>query len=156
MNVYRTEISKLLIPALFASVLGGTAMLAYGAAEYGTATEAKAMLDRAVTAVKANKSEALAAFTRGQEGFKDRDLYVFCGGPDGMFTAHPTLMGKSMKDIKDKAGKALGAEIYGLAKKDEFATVSYLWPRPGTTEPTRKTTYVTKIDDQVCGVGYYN
>jgi len=26
-------------------------------------------------------------FSKGEGGFKDRDLYPFCGGPDGMFTA---------------------------------------------------------------------
>jgi len=156
MSVYCTKPTKSLIPVLFASVLGGAVMLAYAGNEYGSATEAKAMLEKAVSAVKANKSEALAEFNRGEEGFKDRDLYVFCGGPDGMFTAHPTLMGKSMKSLKDKAGKALGAEMYEMAKKGEFLTVSYMWPRPGTTEPTKKTSYITKVDDQICGVGYYN
>ena len=44
------------------------------AAEYGTAAEAKAMLEKVVAAVKADKSKALEAFTKGESGFKDRDL----------------------------------------------------------------------------------
>ena len=122
---------------------------------FGSSAEAKAMLEKAVAAIKANKADALAKFTKGEGGFKDRDLYPFCGGPDGNFTAHPSLVGKSLKDLKDKAGKALGQEIYATAKDGAIGEVSYMWPRPGTTEPVQKVSYVTKVSDQVCAVGYY-
>ena len=125
------------------------------AADFGTSAEAKAMLERAVTALKANQAKALAEFTKGEGGFKDRDLYPFCGGPDGNFTAHPSLVGKSLKDLKDKAGKPLGQEIYAAAKPGTISDVSYMWPRPGTTEPVQKVSFVTKVGDQVCAVGYY-
>ena len=126
------------------------------AESFGTAAEAKAMLEKAVVAVKANKADALAKFTKGEGGFKDRDLYPFCGGPDGNFTAHPSLVGKSLKELKDKAGKALGEEIYAKAKEGAIGEVSYMWLRPGTTEPlVQKVSYFTKVGDQVCAVGYY-
>jgi signal transduction histidine kinase len=125
------------------------------AGEYGSASEAKAMLDKAVAALKADKAGALAKFTKGEGGFKDRDLYPFCGGPDGTFTAHPTLVGKSLKDLKDKAGKPLGEEIYKTAQDGKVGEVSYMWPRPGSTDPVQKVSYVTKVGDQVCAVGYY-
>ena len=128
---------------------------AYAAGEFGTAAEAKAMLEKAITAVKANKTDALAKFAKGDGGFKDRDLYPFCGGPDGNFTAHPTLTGKSMKELKDKAGTPLGEDIYKAASEGKVSEVSYMWPRPGSTEPVQKVSYVTKIGDQVCAVGYY-
>jgi hypothetical protein len=48
------------------------------AAHYGTPEEAKAMLDRAIAAVKADKTKALDLFNKGEGGFKNRDLYVFC------------------------------------------------------------------------------
>ena len=138
---------------LAAAILGVTSLAA--AAEFGTAPEARAMLDKAAAALKADKAAALAKFTKGEGGFKDRDLYPFCGGPDGMFTAHPTLVGKSLKDLKDKAGKPLGEEIYKVAAEGKVGEVSYMWPRPGTTEPVQKVSYVTKVGDQVCAVGYY-
>ena len=37
-----------------------------------------------------------------------------------------------------------------------FAEVTYSWPRLLSNVPMRKTSYVTRIDDHVCGVGYYN
>ena len=145
--------SRLFVKAAVA-VLAGFAFVAV-AGEFGTAAEAKAMLDKAVAALKADKAGALAKFTKGEGGFKDRDLYPFCGGPDGNFTAHPTLVGKSLKDLKDKTGKPLGEEIYKTAKEGKVSEVSYMWPRPGTTDPVAKVSYVTKVGDQVCAVGYY-
>ena len=139
--------------AVAALALGAAAVV--HAAEFGTAAEAKAMLEKAVAALKANQANALSMFTKGDGGFKDRDLYPFCGGPDGMFTAHPSLVGKSLKDLKDKAGKPLGEEIYKAAQPGKISEVSYMWPRPGTTEPVQKVSFVTKVGDQVCAVGYY-
>jgi len=136
-------------------VVAGIVSLVAAQAQYGTAAEAKAMLEKAVAALKANKAKALAEFTKGEGGFKDRDLYPFCGGPDGNFTAHPTLVGKSLKDLKDKAGKPLGAEMYKVAQEGKISEVSYMWPRPGQTEPVQKVSFVTKVGDQVCAVGYY-
>jgi hypothetical protein len=43
----------------------------------GTADEAKAMLMKAVAAVKADKAKTLDMFNKGEGGFLDRDLYVF-------------------------------------------------------------------------------
>ena len=142
------------------SILGALSVIAlatsaHAAGEFGTAAEARAMLDKAVAAVKANKADALAKFAKGDGGFKDRDLYPFCGGPDGNFTAHPTLTGKSMKELKDKTGASMGEEMYKAASEGKVSEVSYMWPRPGSTEPVQKVSYVTKIGDQVCAVGYY-
>jgi signal transduction histidine kinase len=137
--------------ALVVLALAGVAQ----AGEFGTAAEARAMLDKAVAALKADKAGALAQFTKGEGGFKDRDLYPFCGGPDGKFTAHPKLVGQSLKELKDKAGKALGAEMYQVAQEGKVAEVAYMWPRPGSSDPVAKVSYVTKVGDQVCAVGYY-
>ena len=125
------------------------------AADGGSAAEARAMLDKAVAAVKADKAKALDQFAKGEGGFKDRDLYPFCGGPDGNFTAHPSLNGKSMKELKDKTGEPLGAKLYGAATEGGVAEVSYMWPKPGGTDPVKKVSLVTKVGDQVCAVGYY-
>jgi signal transduction histidine kinase len=144
---------KQLLNGLFAGVLGA-ATVAF-AADYGTPAEAKAMLEKVVAAIKANKAEALAQISKGEAGFKDRDLYAFCGGPDGNFTAHPSMVGKSLKDVKDKNGKPLGEEIYKVATVGKISEVSYMWPRPGTDAPVEKVSFVTKVGDQVCAVGYY-
>ena len=57
--------------------------------QFGTAEEAKAMLERAVTAVKEDKAKALDMFNKSDGGFRDRDLYVYCANAsDGIVTAH--------------------------------------------------------------------
>src|SRR5262245_57183830 len=72
------------------------------AADFGTAEEAKAMLERAVAAVKEDKAKALNMFNKGEGGFKDRDLYVFCANAsNGIITAHPYGdRGKSLRAIE--------------------------------------------------------
>jgi signal transduction histidine kinase len=135
-------------------LLTGTAM---AAGDYGTPEEAQAMLEKAVAALKEDKSKALEMFNERSEGFGDRDLYVYCGGPDGNFTAHynEKLRGASLKDLKDKAGNALGEEIYSVAEPGKFAEVEYKWTRPGSEEVIDKVAYVTKEGDEICAVGYY-
>ena len=99
---------------------------AYSQGQYGTEAEAKAMLDKATAAVKSNKAGALESMQRGEGGAVDRDLYVFCANAsDGAFTVHPTLMGKNLRDVKDKNGKALGEEMLKVAKEGTYETVTY-------------------------------
>ena len=76
------------------------------AADFGTAEEAKAMLERAVAAVKEDKAKALDMFNNGEGGFKDRDLYVWCANAsDGIVTAQPYMnRGKQLRDLKGKQG----------------------------------------------------
>jgi signal transduction histidine kinase len=127
------------------------------AADSGTAPEAKAMLEKAVVAVKADKPKALSEFSAGEAGFKEKDLYVFCIGTDGKFAAHPNkaLQGQDAKSLKDSNGKLFAVEMLNVAKDGSFSEVDYTFPRPGTTQPVPKASYVTKVSDLVCGVGYY-
>src|SRR5262245_29960363 len=126
------------------------------AAPFGTAKEAKAMLQKAVAAVKEDKAKALEMLNKGQGGFKDRDLYVFCADASaGTLTAHPSLKGEQLQDIKGKKGFPVGQEIMKHATEGTIREVTYWWPRPGTEKPLEKTSYYTKVGDQVCGVGYY-
>lgn len=127
------------------------------AADMGTAAEAKAMLERAVGALKVDKAKALADFNAGAAGFKEKDLYVYCGGPDGNFSAHPTLMGKSLKALMDKGTppKPIGEELYKDAKEGKISEMTYTWA--SAADPTKtfeKEAYFTKVGDQICAVGY--
>jgi signal transduction histidine kinase len=129
----------------------------------GTADEAKAMLMKAVAAVKADKAKALDMFNKGEGGFLDRDLYVFCadlitnkqianGNPNAK-----ALIGTDLREAKDANGKAFGAEIVDRMKKPEGVTeVSYVFPKPGSDKtPVPKVSLVTRVGDLGCGVGYY-
>ena len=95
------------------------------AADYGTADEAKAMLEKAVVAVKEDKAKALAMFNKAEGGFRDRDLYVSCANAsDGVVTAHPYLKGEHLQDIKGKKGYPLGQEMMQNATEGTIKEVS--------------------------------
>ena len=50
----------------------------------------------------------------------------------------------------------MGEEMYAVAKDGEFSEVSYKWVQPGGgDEPADKVSFITKVGDQICGVGYY-
>ena len=120
------------------------------AAQYGTAEEAKAMLSRAIAAVKQNEANALEHFNKGDSGFKDRDLYVLCANAsDGIITAHPTRKGGQLKNFP------LGQQVMRTATAGKVSEVTYWWTRPGSVKPLEKHTFYTKVGDQICGVGYY-
>ena len=126
------------------------------ATQYGTPEEAKAMLEKAVAAVKENKAKALDMFNKGEGGFKDRDLYVYCANAsDGILTAHPTLKGKHLQEIVGKKGAPVGKTQMENATEGTIKETTYWWPRPGSDKPLEKTTFYTRAGDQICAVGYY-
>jgi hypothetical protein len=136
------------------------AMLAFAGSAFaqtsGTADEAKALLTKAVAALKADSKKAIEDFNNPAGGFRDRDLYVFCAAaPEYNFTAHPKLNGTPLAALVDKKGKKLGEELIKTAAEDKIGQVEYMFPRPGGTDPVEKVTFVTKAAGQVCGVGYY-
>jgi len=119
-------------------------------AEFGTAEEAKAMLNRVVTALKEDKKKALEDFNSGNGRFKDRDLYVLCANAsDGTITASPSSNGMNLNDFPP------GQNVMKTASESEVRETTYWWPRPGSIKPLRKHTFYTKVGDQICGVGYW-
>jgi hypothetical protein len=132
--------------------------------DHGTADEAKAMLDKVVAAVKADKTKALDMFNKGEGGFRDRDLYPFCFNiSDGKIVAvgNPNTMGLLGLDrgTLKGAAKGFGLDVYTAVQKPEgeITEVSYWFPRPGPdAKPvSKKVSFVTKVGDLGCGVGYY-
>ena len=143
----------------FALILLLNTIASVWAAEFGTAEEAKAMLERAVAAVKEDKAKALDMFNKGEGGFKDRDLYVYCANAsDGIITAQPYMnRGKQLRDIKGKHGAPFGETIMQNATEGTIKETTYWWPHYGTDKPVdlEKIAFYTKVGDQICAVGYY-
>ena len=83
----------------------------------GSAAEAKAMLEKAVAAVKEDKAKAIDMFNKGEGGFLDRDLYVFCDNlADGKVVALGNPNAKQLfdQDIRNAAypfgsGRSIGS-----------------------------------------------
>ena len=130
----------------------------------GTASEARTMLDKAVVAVKADKAKTLDTINKGEGGFLDRDLYVFCFKiGDGKAVANGSTnpaarntIGVDVRTLKDATGKVFGQDLYDAAKEGQIAEVSYMFPMPGADmTPVAKISLVTRVGDLGCGVGYY-
>ncbi|KLK92204.1 hypothetical protein AA309_15730 [Microvirga vignae] len=147
-----------MIGALALCAFAASAVVYAQTAQFGTAEEARALLDRAVASMKPDPANTIAQINKGEGGFKDRDLYVFCYADDKV-VAHgndPTRVGLPTKDLKDTTGKLYGEEMLRVAQEGKIAEVSYMFPRPGPdTTPVSKVALVTKVADHVCAVGYY-
>ena len=149
----------LMIGAVSALTLSAAAFAQQG----GTPEEARAMLDKAIAAVKADQVVAIAMFIKGEGGFLDRELYPFCFRiADGKTLASPKAVpaGTDVRTLKDSNGNGYGVAIYAAAQKPEGEITevpSYMFPKPGTLSPAfEKVSFVTKVGDLGCGVGYYN
>src|SRR5829696_1001254 len=148
----------LLIAALSAIVLALAPAALAQKAQFGSAAEARAMLERAVDALKVNETQAVESFNKGDDGFRDRDLYLFCFMmKDGSVVAHirPDQIGLDVKAVKDATGKPFGRELYNAANENQVTEVNYMFPRPGSVVPEEKVSFVTRVGNMGCGVGYY-
>jgi dienelactone hydrolase len=157
-------IRNLIIAATSAAVLA-LSPTAFPQQTGGTPDEAKAMLMKAVIAVKADKAKALEMFNKGEGGFLDRDLYVYCANlGDHKFVAigNPNTkfaLGTDVSATQDPTGKVYGVEVYAAMQKPagQITEVSYMTARPGIDKaPAAKVALVTRASlDLSCAVGYY-
>jgi hypothetical protein len=164
-NREKTMVRTFMIAVASAAALTLSATAFAQQPDHGTAAEAKAMLVKAVAAVHADKTKALDMFNKGEGGFLDRDLYVFCNDvSDGKIVAigNPNakqILGTDARNLKDSTGKAYGVELVAGEQKPEgeFTEVTYLFPRPGADKtPVPKVSLVTSAGPGLgCGVCYY-
>ena len=128
------------------------------AGERGTPAEAKAMLAKAVAHYKkVGRTQAVADFNAKKAPFFDRDLYVFCLAPDHTQIAnggYPSLVGRTADTVTDDAGKPMGKALWEAAAKGA-GSVRYKWYNPVSTYLEKKTAFVQKAGDDLCGVGAY-
>ena len=69
--------------------------------------------------MKTDKAKTLDTINKGESGFLDRDLYVFCfNSGDGKLvatgasSASRKLIGQDARTLKDATGKMFGQELY--------------------------------------------
>lgn len=143
--------------AIFACIATGFAA-AQAAPARGTAAEAKALLEKAAAAYKADPKAAIAKFNQADGGFRDRDLYVACfDARTGIVQSHvdPKQIGVDIRTVKQPDGTAFGQKLFDAAKAGTISTVDYEYPAPGGGAPVPKQSYVTRVANEGCLVGYY-
>jgi cytochrome c len=130
------------------------------AQQFGTAEEARAMLDRAISALTTDDDKALTEFNDpDNKHFHDRDLYVVCFNmSDGKITAYlgPALLGdiRTLSLNDDPIGQRTYDAIHE-APPGTIATVDYSFPKPGKTERVLKQFIEMRVGDEACGVAYF-
>ena len=121
-------------------------------AESATKDECIAKTKEAAKMINEKGLDAAVAEIQKKDGkFAWKDSYVFLVDFDGKVLAHPTLTGKNVIDMKDKAedpakAKFLFKEFTEMAKsKAGEGWVGYMWANPGDPKPRKKVSYIFRV-----------
>jgi cytochrome c len=129
------------------------------AQDWGTAAEAKALLDKAVSLIKAEGEKAYPKIQDKNGAFISKDLYVYVFEADGAIVkVHPYapgMIGKSWKTLTDADGTPFVKKIIEGAAKIGKGTVDYSWADPKTKKVEKKSAYYEKVGNVIAVSGYY-
>ena len=101
----------------------------------------------AVGQIEKNGEAAFPLFHNPTGPFIAKDAYIFVidpGGVDLVNPAFPNLEGRNILDVKDTQGKQLIREMLKVVQTSGSGWVDYMWPKPGESVSTQKSTYVSK------------
>jgi signal transduction histidine kinase len=123
------------------------------AAEDATKEECLAKTKEAAQLVKEKGLEAALEKINDKAGpFVWKNSYVFCIDLEKQCNiAHPVtpaLIGKNLMGAKDVNNVMFFAEFISVAKTQGEGWVSYMWPKPGETAPSKKATFVYRVPGQ--------
>lgn len=101
----------------------------------------------AVGRVEKHGKDAFALFRDPKGPFIAKDAYIFIVDPNGVELLNPAfsnLEGRNLLDAKDTRGKPLVREMLEVASTKGEGWVDYMWPKPGESVSTQKSTYVRR------------
>jgi signal transduction histidine kinase len=120
------------------------------------------VVNRAATLITERGKEAFGQLRDKKGPFVFMDTYVFVEAPDGtevVNPGHPSLEGKNLTGVKDIKGKEVVQDEIALAMKEGRGWVDLYWYKPGHNTPTRKQTFVRKVqsgqETYIVGSGVY-
>jgi hypothetical protein len=150
-----------LAPAVAAAILLSSGAV-FGTDQFAGPQDGRALLERAVVAMKDNPTAAIKAFNDDKnKQFRDRDLYVYCFNlGDGKFTAYESnmLLGVNIRELKLPPDDPVGQRAYDVvhdSPEGNYVTAQYKLNKPGTKVPADKEFLETRIGNQACGVTYF-
>ncbi len=125
-----------------------------------SATQARALLDKAVVELQRDPKATLAAINSLRGGFLQDDLYVFVVDIGSRrYVAHGTnlrLINTDFGKVKDPQDKPVGAPMLALLDHQAAAEYEYRWRNPVTGKVENKHAYVRKVAGYLVAVGYYS
>jgi cytochrome c len=130
--------------------------IAVNAGEYGTAGEAKALVEKAVRHIETDgKDAAYSDFTNKKPGWVDRDLYVVVYDLRGKVLAHGQNPRQVGMGLKDADGKRFVKERVDLAKSKGKFWQDYKFTDPITKKTLVKSMYCERLDDTAVCAGIH-
>lgn len=125
-----------------------------------SADQARALLDKAASALGSDQKQTLNAINSLKGGFLQDDLYVFVVDlKTHRYVAHGTnlrLINTDFGKIRDPEGKPVGEPILALMAKQDQGEYEYRWKNPVTGKVEDKHAYLRKVGDLLVAVGYYS
>lgn len=136
-----------------------------GAGMYNDRMEREFVVDAvkdAVAQIEKNGEGAYPLFHDPTGPFMVKDAYIFVIDPTGVELVNPgfpNLEGRNILDVKDTNGKQQVREMLNVVQTSGSGWVDYMWPKPGESVSTQKSSYVSKarIGDKwvLVGCGVY-
>lgn len=125
-----------------------------------TPAQAKALLDKASTALSKDQSGTIDAINSLKGGFLQDDLYVFVvDTATKRYVAHGTnlrLVNTDFSKVKDPEGRPVGVPMLEMLKKQPDGEYEYRWRNPVTNKIENKHAYMRKVGGFLVAVGYYS
>lgn len=107
------------------------------------------LVTEAVALIEKNGREAFPRLRDPAGPFIAKDAYVFVIDGQGIELVNPSfpnLEGRNLLDLKDTQGTLLVREMFDVVKNRGAGWVDYMWPKPGESVSTKKSTYVSRAN----------
>lgn len=153
----RNGISGFLVLLLLVFFINGTVLAGENTA---TVSEVIDMAEKAAAMILEDKDAALAEISNRDGEFVWKDSYVFAMNLEGKMLAHPFMPGLMRMgnllltpDKNVEEPKMLFVEFVVVASTKGEGWVEYMWPKPGSTTPSIKETYIYRVPNTNIFVG---
>ena len=145
-----------------AMLLSPSPLLAQSELSSEQAQEVKALVERAAALIDRKGRFAFDEFRVKGGAWFSGDSYVSVDTIDAVvlcYPPNPALEGTDVMNLKDKAGKVIHREMQSIAWDKGSGWLTYMWPKPGQAEPSKKWQYIKRVrvgeQDAWVGSGFY-
>ena len=145
-----------------AGVIGFVALAAVGCSSVSEQQRVEKLVADAVAAIQEKGDGAYADFRVKDGKWFHGDTYVFVSTADGKGVCHPAntnLEGTDLTTVQDADGKYIMRDAVDRLKTHDAIWTDYRWPKPGATEPSKKSSFMMKTSsggkDLIVGAGFY-